>query len=171
MVLVSCSTKNNSGGTNFRQDFNKREDTLLKTGREIIKNAYFAQFASVNKEGMPKIRVIEPFAPDKEWNVFFGTNPRSRKVKEIKNHPQSALHYFDKARLAYVSLYGKAYIENDSLLRKKYWKESWKSFYPDKEKDFMLIRFVPEKMELIHLTKGFSGDSLTWKPHEIILRD
>jgi general stress protein 26 len=171
LFFISCSPSPQKTNIEIRSDFNRDEKAILSVSREIIKGAYFADFVSIDKKGMPKIRVIEPFFPDPQWQIFFGTNPKSRKVKEINNNPKTALHYFDKSRLAYVSLYGKAFIETDSLLRKKYWKESWKKFYPDKEKDYLLIRFIPQKLEMIHLTKGYTGDSVTWGPHIVILRD
>ena len=141
----------------------------MQMGREIINNTYFGSFSSLDKKAYPKIRVVEAFPPDEKWNIYIGTNSRSRKVKEILNNPKTAMHYFDKSQLAYLSLYGNTSIVKDTILRKKYWKNSWKKFYPDKEKDYLLLKFVPQKLELINISKAYVGDSLTWKPHQVQL--
>jgi len=168
LLLFSCQNSNNT--TTFRNDFNKEELQILQMGRKIIENAYFGSFSSLDNEGFPKIRVVEAFFPDEKWNIYIGTNSRSRKVKEILHNPKTALHYFNKSQLAYLSLYGETYIVKDTLLREKYWKESWQKFYPNKEKDYLLLKFVPKKIEMINISKAYVGDSLTWEPHQVQLR-
>ncbi len=171
LLLFSCNGKQVPVQKEYRTDFTQQEKQLMNISREIIDHAYFAQFVSIDSAAIPKIRVIEPFYPDKKWRIYFGTNSRSRKVKEILNNPNTAMHYFDKSQLAYVSLYGHSKIINDSLLRTKYWKKAWKVYYPNKEKDYLLIEFVPDYMEIVNITKGFTGDSLTWRPHKVVLRN
>ncbi len=170
LIIISCSPSKEQKPEKFRGNFSMQENTLMQEARKIIKNAYFAEYISIDSMGYPKTRVIEPFSPTQQWKIYFGTNPRSRKVKEIMKNPKTAMHYFDKTQLAYVSLYGKSHIIRDSLLRQRYWKPAWEAFYPDKEKDYLLIEFIPEFMEIINISKGFTGDSLTWKPHRIELR-
>ncbi len=81
------------------------------------------------------------------------------------------MHYYDKAKFSYVSLMGNAFIINDSLLKSTKFKAGWEKFYKNQQEDYLLIKFIPNSLELISVTNGFSGDSLSWQPHRVELRD
>ena len=97
------------------------------------------------------------------------TNPKSRKVTQLKNNTTATMHYFDKNKLAYVSLMGNAYIVTDEVVKNEKWKDGWEKFYPNKNEDFLLIKFIPKSIELISISDGFTGDKTTWKPHQVVL--
>jgi len=79
------------------------------------------------------------------------------------------LHYFDKNKLAYVSLMGNAFLVNDDKIKQKIWKEGWERFYPNRKTDYLLIKFIPKTIELISITDNYTGDKTTWKPHQVFL--
>jgi general stress protein 26 len=112
---------------------------------------------------------MEPFPPDTEWIIWMGTNRLSRKVKEIRHNPNASIHYFSKSAPGYVNLYGKAYLIDNSRMKDSIWRKSWEDFYPDKS-NYILIKFVPDSLEMIYPAKNLPGDSLTWRPYRIILR-
>lgn len=114
---------------------------------------------------------MEPFAPAEEFIIWLATNPKSRKVNQIKTNSKTTLHYFDKANLGYVSLMGDAYLVNDKAIKEAKWKDGWENFYPNKDKDYLLIKFVPQTLELISIPNEFTGDSVTWMPHKVTLRN
>ena len=66
--------------------------------------------------------------------------------------------------LIYVSLYGKAEIVNDPEENAKRWKEEWIAFYPDREESYILIKFTPNRLELISESRNLVGDAVTWTP-------
>jgi general stress protein 26 len=47
-----------------------------------------------------------------------------------------------------VNISGTAKLVNDPDLKAKYWKEGWKRFYPDRDKDYILIEVTPERLEV-----------------------
>ena len=99
--------------------------------------------------------------------VWLGTNPRSRKVAAIRRNPRVTLYYFDREAQAYVTIYGIARLVNDPKATLKWWKDGWKDFYPDRTRDFLLIRVTPEKLEVVNVKKGIVGDPHTWKPPSV----
>ena len=44
---------------------------------------------TLDSEGRPRVRVMDPFIPENDFTVWFGTNPKTRKVEQIKNNPDS----------------------------------------------------------------------------------
>jgi len=165
--FLSCDTKTSSI---FRTDFTLEEQKLIQTADSIIKNAYYTTLITLDSEHQPRARIVEPFLPKNEYIIWIATNPKSRKVAQLKQNSATTLHYFDKTKLAYVSLMGNAFLVNDSTTKNEIWKDGWEKFYPNKEKDYLLIKFVPETLELINIIDGFTGDKDTWKPHQVQLR-
>ena len=167
LMLLSC---NSSHHKTWRNDFNAEEKKLMKLSRELISRAYFGTLVTVNEKGELRTRIMEPLAPDSTFTVYMATNKNSRKVKEIKNNPRATLFYFDRSAPGYVSLYGHAYIINDRKTLAGYWQKAWEQHYPGR-KNYVLIRFVPYRLEMIYPAENLPGDSLTWKPYEVILRN
>ena len=124
-------------------------DSLLKAARLIVDSSRCRVLVSVDEQGKPHIREMDPFSPDDEFVIWFGTSPNSRKVSQIKNNPNVAVYYYDAKTLSYVSINGKAELVNDPEEKAKHWKEYWKVYYPDRDKDMILIKVVPQRLELI----------------------
>ncbi|RMF60228.1 MAG: hypothetical protein D6748_04605 [Calditrichaeota bacterium] len=137
---------------------------LRQIAREIMNNARYCALITASPDGQPYSRVMDAFAPDSNFVVWLGTNPRSRKVQRIQQNPKVTLFYFDKPGLGYVSLMGTAELVNTPEEKEKHWKESWEAFYPDREKDYLLIKIHPVRLEVVSVKYNVSGDSLTWDP-------
>jgi len=167
LLLVGCyqTTKPHQ---KYRNNFSTNERKQLAIARQIINRSYYASLVTMDHM-QPKIRLMEPFAPEDNFTIYLATNPKSRKVKEIQNNPVAALHYIDKPRVGYVSLYGKAYIVDNDSLKKKYWRVGWEKFYPDKKSGYLLIKFVPDYIEVVSPKDGLPGDAKTWQPESINL--
>ncbi len=170
MVLFACSQQNNSKSLSSRSSFTEVEQSILEVATKIIENAQYTSLITLDKLGQPRARIMEILGPEENFVVWMGTNPRSRKVAQIHENSKVTLHFFDRANVGYVSLMGNAYIVNDSITKSQKWKPGWAQFYKNKTNDFMLIKFVPETVEVIGMLDGFSGDSLTWAPHKVVLR-
>ena len=137
---------------------------LIAAAREIISNARYCALITLDASGRTQARTVDPFPPGDDMEVWIGTNPRSRKVAEIRRHPRVTLYYFDREAQAYVSISGTGRLVNDAAEKAKHWKDEWKDFYPNRAKDYLLIVVRPEKLELVNVKKGIVGDPRTWKP-------
>lgn len=167
LSLFSCHKK--EVRNNYRTDFSKDEQHYLAVADSIIKSAYYATLITLDANNQPRARIVEPFLPKAHYVIWIATNPKTRKVQQLKNNPTTTLHYFDKTKLAYVSLMGEALLINDDETKERIWKAGWERFYPNKKTDYLLIKFIPRTIELISIADNLTGDKTTWKPHQIQL--
>ncbi len=135
----------------------------LEAAREIMK-ARTCTLVTISANAMPYARVMDPLDPDENFVVWLATNPRSRKVEHLTANPNVVLHYIDRGDNGYVSLYGEAELVRDSTAIKEHWKPEWNPFYPNREKDCVLIKVKPLRLEVINYRAGITGDPLTWQP-------
>jgi len=169
LQFSSCNTVEKE--KNYRQNFTQEEQAIIDTSKKIIKDCYYGTLISIDEKGQPRARVMEPFSPESDFTIWLATNPKSRKVNQIKNNPRVSMYYFDKSQMGYVSLMGKATLVNDSEIKSKIWKDGWEKFYKNKEDAYLLICFIPDYIELISFSNSYNGDEDTWQPHAVILRD
>ena len=110
---------------------------------------------------------MDPFPPDENMVIWFGTNPKSRKVAEIRRNNRVTLYYFDREGPAYVTISGVARLVNDPKEKARRWKDEWKAFYPDRQKGYLLIAVAAEELEIVSEKKGILGDAVRWTPPTI----
>lgn len=143
---------------------------LISAAREIMSASGTCALITLDEEGRSRVRVMDPFLPESDLTVWFGTNPKSRKVNQIKNDPRVTLYYLDKDASGYVMIHGKAQIIDDQKEKEKHWKDEWEAFYPNRPEDYLLIKVSPKWMEIISYTRGIVGEPTTWQP-PIVLFD
>ena len=161
IILIASSLKAQEQQDKVQQEISR--DSLLTVARTIIDSARCRTFITVDENGKPQARTMSPFPPEEDMVIWLGTNPRSRKVKQINNNPNVMVFYYDTERASYVSVAGQARIVNDPEKKAHYWKESWTRYYPDPEKDYTLIEVTPERLEICSFKYKLFWDS-TGKP-------
>ena len=139
------------------------------SARRIVAAVAFPTFITTDADGRPQARTVQPLAPDSIWTVWFATNPRTRKVREVARDPRVVLHYFDPATLSYVSLVGRARVIRDRATKAAHWSSAWDSFYPDRDTSAVLIAVQAERLEVVSSTLGIAGDAATWLPPTVTL--
>lgn len=140
------------------------DQLLIEAAIEIISAAGTCALITVDEEGVPRVRAMDPFAPEENLTIWFGTNSRSRKVDQIKKNPGVTLYYLDSDASGYVIVQGVARLVNDPKEKEKRWKAEWEDFYPDKTKDYLLIEVTPLWMEVLSPPRSISADPVTWQP-------
>ena len=141
---------------------------LINAAREIMTSAETCALITLDHEGRPRVRAMDPFLPESDFTVWFGTNPKSRKVDQIKKDPRVTLYYLASDGSGYVMIHGIAQIVNNQKEKEKRWKVEWESFYPNKPEDFILVKVSPEWMEVISYAHGVVGDPITWETPRVI---
>lgn len=147
---------------------NPDRQTLINTAREIMKTARYCALITLDANGRQQARTMDPFLPEANMVVWLATNPKSRKVAEIRRHPRVTLYYFVREDQAYVTISGRARIVDSAGERTRHWKDEWKDFYPDRH--YLLIAVMPEKLEVVSVKQGIVGDSITWTPPAVTFR-
>lgn len=139
------------------------EKKLLITAREIIDSSRTCALITLDDESKPMVRIMDPFPPESDFTVWFGTTSESRKVKQIKNNPNVTLYYQDSDDTGYVVIHGTAQIIDDEKEKQKWWKDAWEDFYPNNREGYILIKVSPELMEILSESRGILGDPITWQ--------
>jgi len=134
--------------TNYFKEHELARDSLLSLARTIINSAECRTFVTVDEDNKPQARAMSPFPPEEDFTIFLGTNPASRKVKQLKKNPNVMVYYYDSDGRSYVSVAGKAELIDEPRIKKKYWRDGWIGFYPDFEKNYVLIKVSPKHMEI-----------------------
>lgn len=137
---------------------------LIKAATEIMNSTGTCALITVDENGISRVRTMDPFSPEKDLTVWFGTNPKSRKVAQIRKNNNVTIYYRDKDDSGYVTLHGKAELVNRKEFKDKYWKEAWKSFYPNKKESYLLIKVTPIWMEIVSPPRNIVGSTETWEP-------
>lgn len=140
---------------------------LLGIAREVVEAAAFVSLATLDEEGYPAVRAMDPLPPDEDWVVWLATNPASRKVEQLRASPRVALHYLAEGVPAYVTLIGRARLVDDPETKARHWKESWTPFYPDRGESVLLIEVTPIRLEVVSEAHGAPGDAETWRAHVV----
>ena len=155
-------------GFGQQQDVKARSGAELKNAaKEIILSSSSCTLITLDQEGRPRARIMDAFLPDQDFNIWFGTNPKSRKVKQITTDNRVTLFYKDHDDSGYVMICGSAEIVNDPEEKEKHWKEEWAPFYENRQDGFVLIKVSPDWMEVVSNTRGILGDPVTWEAERV----
>lgn len=142
-------------------------DKLIEAARRIMTTARYCALITAKGQGRSDVRAMDALAPDENMAVWFGTNPASRKVAEIRRNPRVTLYYFDREAQAYVSLHGLARIVTDPAEKLKHWKEDWKAFYKDRGQSYAVIEVRPVRLEIVDTKAGIVSTKPDWEPPSV----
>jgi general stress protein 26 len=134
-------------------------DSLLIAARNIINSSTSHAFITVDENGKPQAREMSPFPPENNWVIWLGTSQGSRKSKQIQNNPNVIVYYSDPQSWSYVSFAGTARLVNDPDKKAKYWVEGWERYYPDREKNYILIEVTPLRIEVVSIKNNILWNS------------
>ena len=153
----------------FQEGAVSREE-ILAAARAVMITAQHCTLITLDEQGHPQARIMEPFAPGDDMTVWLATNRATRKAAQIRRDPRATLVYFDQENPGYVTLLGWARLVDDPAVRRSRWKEAWRPFYPDgPEGDaYVLIEFTPSRVEVVSIAHGIASDPLARAPRSSI---
>jgi len=142
---------------------------LIAAARQIMTAQQYCAFITVDRDGRPQVRTVNPFPPEEDMTVWFATGVQTRKVQEIKDNPRVALYYADHAKATgYVQLSGKAVLVSDKQEIERHRRAYWTQAFPG-DKNLILVKVVPDHLDVINYAAGATGDSITWRSPSIDL--
>lgn len=141
-------------------------EQIVSAARTIIGQARYSTFVTLDAGGHPQARVVDPFSPEDDLAIWIATKAQSRKVGQVTASPKVTLLYFDRTSQSYVTVIGTATLVRDPAEKAKRWKEEWAAFYRDRntDDDYVLIRIVPVRLEVVSEALGMRNDPDTWRP-------
>ena len=129
--------------------------------RQVIATARYGTLVTIDDEGQPRTRIVDPFLPDDEFVIYVATKPITRKVKQIRGNDKVSLFYFDTDGGNSVSVMGRAELIEDLDLKRQMRRDADSArIYPDFPHDYLLIKIIPTRAE--GLLPGYRGDRKTW---------
>jgi general stress protein 26 len=137
---------------------------LIAAAREIMTAQTYCALITIDETGRPQVRTMNPFPPDENMTVWFATNTRSLKVQQMRKDPRVTLYYADHTKATgYVALAGRAELTEDrtEILKRKraYWDQAFPGL-----KNLVLIKVVPERLDVLDYKAGTQANPETWRP-------
>ena len=141
-------------------------EVVIAAAGDIMTAAVSCVLVTVGPDGQPQARMMDPVPAGADLHVWMATNPSTRKVAEIRADSRVTLVYFDPADPGYATLVGTARLVDDPADKRARWKEAWDLYYPDGPEgdDYLLIEFVPARLEVVSLERDIAADPQAWKP-------
>lgn len=141
-------------------------DRIVEAARAVMAAARYCALITLDADGAPQARTMEPFPADDDFTVWMATNKSTRKVRELANDPRATLYYLDAQGGAYATLTGVARVITDGDEKARRWKPEWDEFYVEGNRgdDYVLVRFVPHRLEVVSPAHGVASDPMAWKP-------
>jgi general stress protein 26 len=145
---------------------------ILDAAADVMQAARYCTFVTVDEEGQPRARIVDPFPPEADMTVWMATKAATRKITQIRKNPRATLLCFDGPRKGYVTLLGTATVVTDQAEKARRWKPEWKDFYDDENRgpDYVLIRMKPSRLEILSPADGLGNDPRTWLPVSLDLK-
>lgn len=138
-------------------------DSIIAAARELIGQQKYCALITLDSLGRPQVRTMNPFPPEEDMTVWIATNSRSKKIEEIRANPHVNLYYADHAKgNGYVSITGHAVLVNEMSEKLKRKRAYWDQAFPDWNY-LILIKVVPERLDVLHYARHMQGDTITWK--------
>lgn len=137
------------------------DEKILALARDVIKTARYATLVTIDSEGQPRTRIVDPFLPNEEFIIYVATKPVTRKVQQIRANDRVSLFYFDAEGRNSVSVMGRAELIDELDLKRQMRRDADSDkIYPKFPQDYLLIKIVPIRVE--GLLPGYRGDRETW---------
>jgi general stress protein 26 len=147
---------------------------IIAAAREIIKEDWVGVLITIDEDGMPRARPVGVNDPTDDWSLWISTRRGSRKTKQIEANPKAALHFgFDDIpngtkNSFYASFFGLASVHVDALAIATHGPpEQYRAQWPDYPNDLALIRFQPQRLEV--MGKGIRPSQQHWQPQGVAL--
>jgi general stress protein 26 len=135
---------------------------LIAAAREIMVGQQYCALITQNEQGLSQARTVNPFPPEDDMTVWIATSTLTRKVQQMRRDPRVTLYYANHAQATgYVAIIGKAVLVDDraEMIKRKraYWDTAFPGF-----KNLVLIKVIPEHLDVLNYSRGAQGDPVTW---------
>ena len=136
---------------------------LIAAAREIMAGQTYCALTTLDEEGRPQIRTMNPFPPEEDMTVWIATSTQTRKVRHMRRDPRVTLYYANHGKATgYVAITGRATLVDDRAEMIKRKRAYWDSAFPG-FKNLVLIKVVPERMDVLNYSRGAVADPATWR--------
>lgn len=138
----------------------------LRVARATASHTKYCFLITTEATGPPSARLVEPLADLDNFAFFIGTHPQSRKISRILEDSSVTLAFSNAGEDANLVVYGTATVSNDLTLRERYWKGTWRMFFPEgpQSDDYVVIKVRAEKMEVLNFQRNVVPEPFGLRP-------
>lgn len=103
----------------------------------------------IDEDGYPTAKAVLPaIKRDNVSKIYFVTNTSSKYVSNVENNSKTSVCFYNPFFYKGCLLRGTMKIVNDLDVKKEFWKDGYKSAYPNselkhKDPDFCVLEFIP----------------------------
>jgi general stress protein 26 len=121
---------------------------------------------TIGEQGWPSARLIEPICDFDDMVFYIGTNPTLRKITEINANPHVTLAFGNRTEQANLIVYGTATISIEPAIKRRYWKGSWRLFFPSGPNgtDYAVITVLADRIELMSFKRNVIAEPFGLRP-------
>lgn len=132
-------------------------DRVLAAALRVMRASRFCVLVTDGADGS-SARVVQPFRPGRDLAVHLGTDPGSRKAREIAASGRALLVYERDRDGAGVVARCTAHVLDDPAARRRWFMPAWRAFWPDGPTDraFTVIRCEPFALEVWDARRGIT---------------
>jgi general stress protein 26 len=149
---------------------------VVDSARSLMRADSAAALVTIDPAGQPRVRTVRAFLDpvdparlESGVTVWIMTRFSTRKVEQIRAHPQVTLYFNDDDRQSYASIMGTAIVHTDPShpgAKRHYNAEYVRFFWPDFPRDFVMLEIRPRWLE--YLGPGIANDPTTWRPQAVL---
>ncbi|WP_431930391.1 pyridoxamine 5'-phosphate oxidase family protein [Nonomuraea jabiensis] len=146
---------------------------MLDIALKLLRMNPYGFLSTIGDDGRPHTRLVEHLAVEDDATVWIGTSPASRKVADVRRHPQVTYAVEDRGAFAYAAIEAQAEVVDDLAERRAKWSTGHIAFFPDGPGggDFVLLRLRPSRIELMDFTRQIHPEPYGLQPALVELRE
>lgn len=113
---------------------------------DLIQDFDTAMMTTLGRDGHMHSRPMATQKPQPDSPIWFVAAMETAKIEDLQKDPRINLAYYNPGSRAWVSLSGKARLDQDKTRIKQLWQEDWKIWFPDgpEQPGLVLIHVNPE---------------------------
>ncbi|KGB92544.1 MULTISPECIES: pyridoxamine 5'-phosphate oxidase family protein [Burkholderia] len=137
-------------------------DQLFQHAHEIVSHCALCFVSSSDAAGQINARVVEILEIGSDLTIRFMTDSRTRKALEISRGSAISLSFLSMADRGYVTLGTVPTVSADTELKRRIWKESLLTWFPDGPDDpyVIAVTCTPVWVEMWSRMRGIAPDPL-----------
>jgi general stress protein 26 len=149
---------------------------ILANARALMAGNRNVALVTVDGAGQPRVRTVrafldpvDPARPASGATVWIMTRLSTRKVGQIRAHPQVTLYFNDDDRESYATIMGTAIIHTDPEhpdVKRHRDASLTEFFWPDFPRDFVMLEVRPRWLE--YIGPDAENDDQTWRPQAVV---
>ncbi len=148
---------------------------VLDSARRLMLTDSNVALVSVDTDGQPRVRTVQafvdpvdPLRPAAGVTVWVMTRLTTRKVEQVRRHPQVTLYFNNDAAFSYATIMGVAIVHTDPEhpgAKRHYDADFAQFFWPDFPRDFVMLEIRPRWLE--YMGPGVPNDRRNWRPQAV----